>query len=121
VLPLGGIAQGELALEFLYWPNASIEREENLKTRPCILLRLHSPTRSSQYSVVFAWVDKETGALMRIEGHDWEGRLVRRFEVISGQKIDRGWLLKQMRIQAIDPTTQKTTRRVYLEILDKAE
>ncbi len=115
-----GLAQGELALEFLYWPNPVVEREENVKTRDCFLVRLESPTRRAQYSVVFAWIDKGSGALMRIEGHDWKGRLVRRFEVISGQKINDGWLLKQMRIQALDPETGKTTRRLYLEILGEA-
>ncbi len=112
-----GILQGELALEFLYWPVVSIIGEETLKTRPCYMLRLHSPVRSSLFSVVFVWVDKQTGALMRMEGHDWTGKLIRRFEVVSGQRIDGGWLLKQMRVQHIDPERGRTTRRVYMEIL----
>ncbi len=53
---------------------------------------------------------------MRLEGYDWKGKLAKRFEVVSGQKIEGRWFLKQMRIEEMDPATGKVTSRTYLEI-----
>jgi hypothetical protein len=77
---------------------------------------LKAPSRQSQYSNVYLWVDKEGGALMRMEGYDWSGKLAKRFEVVSAQKIEGRWFLKQMRIEEINPATGKVQARTYLEI-----
>ncbi len=111
-----GLAKGELALDFLYWPDALIERQEMVKTRKCYLVRLNAPSRTARHMVVFAWIDQANGAIMRMDGHNWQGKLTRRFEVISAQKSSIGWILKQMRVQIMDPETGKTSRRIYLEI-----
>ena len=66
------------------------------------------------------WIDQESGALLRIEGYNRDGKLLRRFEVISAQKIDGQWMLKQMRVETLDPETKKILNRTYLEILGKA-
>ena len=34
-------------------------------------------------------------------------KLAKRFEVVSAQKIDGQWMLKQMRVERIDPATRK--------------
>ena len=106
----------DLSLKFLYWPKAQVIGEENINTRSCWKLQLTAPSRQSQYSSVFLWVDKTGGALMRLEGFDWDGKLAKRFHVISGQKIDGRWFLKQMRIEEMQPGTNKVQSRTYLEI-----
>lgn len=106
----------DLALKFLYWQNARVTGEDSLRTRNCWKLELKAPSRQSQYSNVFLWVDKDGGALMRMEGYDWSGRLAKRFEVVSAQKIDGRWFLKQMRIEEIQPANGKVQARTYLEI-----
>jgi hypothetical protein len=106
----------DLAMKFLYWPNAELLGQENVRTRQCWKLRLRPPARDSQYSSVNLWVDKNGGALMRMEGYDWEGKLAKRFEVVSAQKIDNRWFLKQMRIETLDPGTNHVRSRTYLEI-----
>ena len=53
---------------------------------------------------------------MRMEGYDWNGKLAKRFEVISAQKIDNRWFLKQMRVEELQPGTKKVQARTYLEI-----
>jgi hypothetical protein len=106
----------DLALKFLYWQNARVLAEESIRTRDCWKLELKAPSRQSQYSKVYLWVDKEGGALMRMEGYDWTGRLAKRFEVISAQKIEGRWFLKQMRIEEFQPETGKVQARTYLEI-----
>jgi hypothetical protein len=106
----------DLALKFLYWPNAKIVGQENIRTRNCWKLQLRAPSRQSQYSNVLLWIDKASGALMRMEGYDWNGQLAKRFEVISAQKIDNRWFLKQMRIEQLQPGTNHVQSRTYLEI-----
>jgi hypothetical protein len=106
----------DLALKFLYWPNANIIGQENIRSRNCWKLQLRPPSRQSQYSSVLLWIDKASGALMRMEGYDGNGQLAKRFEVVSAQKIDNRWFLKQMRIEQLQPGTNHVQSRTYLEI-----
>jgi len=111
-----GISYEDLALKFLYWENARVLGDETVRTRSCWKLQLVAPSRDSQYWNVVIWVDKASGALMRMEAYDWDGKLVKRFEVISAQKIDNRWFLKQMRVEELQSGTNKVQARTYLEI-----
>lgn len=106
----------DLAFKFLYWPTARVLGEENVRTRNCWKLQLHAPSRESQYSNVLLWIDKASGALMRMEGYDWNAQLAKRFEVVSAQKIEGRWFLKQMRVEEFQPGTSHVQARTYLEI-----
>src|SRR3989449_5331883 len=106
----------DLAFKFLYWPTARVLGEENVRTRKCWKLQLRAPSRESPYSNLLLWVDKASGALMRIEGYDWDAKLIKRFEVVSAQKIEGRWFLKQMRVEQFQPGTNHVEARAYLEI-----
>ncbi len=110
------ITYEDLALKFLYWPDARVIGEESVRSRRCWKIELHAPSHDSQYSAVMLWVDRNSGALMEMEGYNWDAQLVKRFEVISVQKIDNRWFLKQMRVEELDPATHKVRSRTYLEI-----
>jgi negative regulator of sigma E activity len=77
---------------------------------------VQGPSRESQYSSVVLWIDEASGALIRMEGYDWKGRICKRFEVVSAQKIDNRWFLKQMRVEQLQPGTNNVESRTYLEI-----
>jgi hypothetical protein len=51
-----------------------------------------------------------------MEGYDSSGKLRKRFEVVSAQKIEDRWYLKQMRVEALDSESARVTGRTYLEI-----
>jgi hypothetical protein len=110
------VLYGDLAFKFLYWPTARVLGEENVRTRKCWKLQLRAPSRESSYSNVLLWVDKASGALMRMEGYDWNAQLIKRFEVVSAQKIEGRWFLKQMRVEQFKPGTNHVEARAYLEI-----
>jgi len=110
------VTYGDLAFKFLYWPTARVLGEENVRTRKCWKLQLRAPSRESSYSNVLLWVDKASGALMRMEGYDWNAQLIKRFEVVSAQKIEGRWFLKQMRVEQLQPGTNHVEARAYLEI-----
>jgi hypothetical protein len=111
-----GITYEDLALKFLYWPDARVVGEDSIRTRSCWKLEVHAPSRQSQYAGVKLWVDQQGGALMRMDGYDWSGQLAKRFEVVSAQKIEGRWFLKQMRVETLEPGTNNVRTRTYLEI-----
>lgn len=117
----------DLAFRFLYWPHPTVIGEEKTNTRAAWILQIKSPpVQSSRYGTVRIWVDKESGALLRMEGFDFQGRSLKRFEVISAQKIKGRWLLKEMRIEERDPAASNggggnTLSRAYLSILSQQE
>src|SRR5215471_382495 len=110
------VTYGDLAFKFLYWPAARLLGEETVRTRKCWKLQLRAPSKESPYSNVLLWVDKASGALMRMEGYDWNAQLIKRFEVVSAQKIEDRWFLKQMRVEQFQPGTNHVQSRAYLEI-----
>lgn len=106
----------DLALRFLYWPNAKVLGDDTIQLVDCWRLELRAPPRQSQYPTVRLWVQKDGPAIMKVEGYDSNGKLSKRFTVVSGQKIEGRWFLKQMRIEEFDPGTGKVKTRTYLEI-----
>lgn len=116
-----GVTYQDLSLCFLYWPRPVLQGEETVKTRPAWKIDLQAPSDEPVYGVARIWIDKESGAILRIEGYDKKGLLLRRFEIISAQKIDGLWMLKQMRIESFEPGNQDPISRRYLEVLGKEE
>lgn len=114
-----GVSYQDLSLGFLYWPHPVLRGEETVKTRKCWKIDLQAPPGEPVYGVTRIWIDKESGAILRIEGYDRQGLLLRRFEIVSAQKIDGLWLLKQMRIESFPPGGSSPDSRVYLEVLGK--
>ena len=112
----GLITYEDLALGFLYWKNPKLLGSETVRIRDAWKIEVAAPSGSSQYGAVRVWIDKASAALLRIEGYDPDGKLSKRFEVVSAQKIDGQWMLKQMRVERIDPVTRKTTGITYLEV-----
>ncbi len=110
------ITYEDLALKFIYWPDARVVGDDYINTRRVWKLELQPPGRESQYSRVFLWCEQQSGALMRMQGFDRNGNAVKRFEVVSVQKLDGRYFLKQMRIESLQPETGKVLARTYLEI-----
>jgi hypothetical protein len=106
----------DLSLRFLYWPNARVIGDDTIQMVDCWRLELRAPPRQSQYATVRLWIQKDGAAIMKVEGYDASGKLAKRFMVISGQKIEGRWFLKQMRIETMDSGTGKVKTRTYLEI-----
>ena len=116
----GLLTYEDLAMRFLYWKSPKLLGEEIIGPSSAYKIEIPAPPTATEYGVVRVWVDKNTGALARIEGYDRKGRLSKKFTVVSGQQIDGQWMLKQMRVERVDPETRKVTLRTYLEILGKA-
>lgn len=114
------ITYEDLALRILYRPYARILKSETIRTRDCWKIEVQGGYKDSRYGAAYLWIDKKSGALMRIEGYGMDGKILKRFEVLSARKIDGQWMLKSMRVESYDPETHKRTDRTYLEVLGKA-
>ncbi len=115
------ITYEDLALRFLYWPNATVEGEQTIMLTKCWQLVVAPGASASTYSRVRVWVAKESGALLKCEAFGRDGKLARLFRVVSGQKTKDGlWILKQMRIESATPKRGGDQTPTYLEI-DAAE
>lgn len=111
------ISYEDLAMRFLYWPTAKIVGRDIMLTRSCWKLRVDpgSP-KNSQYGYVLLWIEKQSGALVQVETYDKAGVLLKRFEVKSVQKINGGYILKQMRLQQMKDGEPVDDTPTYLEI-----
>jgi hypothetical protein len=110
------ITYQDLALRFLYWKNSRVEGEQTVRTFSCWMILLQQNNPNIAYASVRVWVAKQSGAMLRAEAFDAQSHLVKKFEMISGQKIEGKWFLKQMRIERYDPATGNLASRTYLEI-----
>jgi len=98
-----GITYEDLSLHFLYWQKAAVQGEQTMVFQKCWIVRVEPDSPGdSQYSKVLLWIGKNSPALMQAEAYDSNGKVIRRFKVISGQKTDEGlWILKEMRIESM--------------------
>jgi hypothetical protein len=115
------ITYEDLSMRFLYWPDATVEGEDSVMTVDCWRVLIKAPKgEKTNYSQVRAWIAKDSGALMKAEAFNPEGKLARVFTVRGGQKTSDGlWILKQMRIESAAGFGGDRTP-TYLE-LDKPE
>ena len=111
------ISYEDLALKFLYWNNAVVEKEkETLMTRSCWIVRaVPSGKGESQYDMVRLWIES-TGGLLQAECYS-SGKLIRHFKVINVQSAHDtgGYILKSMRIQRVDDKGRELAP-TYLEV-----
>lgn len=105
----------DLSLRFLYWKNARIEGEENIKMQPCHRIRLINPDHSGRYAIVYIWVHKQYEALMQVAGYDAKGRLLKRFHVTDLMRVGNTQTIKKMNIESYAPGSNKTIGITYLE------
>lgn len=119
--PGTGISFEDLSLGFLYWPRPVLLGEEHFGVRNCWKIDLQAPPEETVYGVARVWIDKEFGGILKIEAYDRKGLLLKRFQLISPQKIKGLWLPKQMRIEGFEPGNPSPVSRAYLEILSRSE
>jgi hypothetical protein len=110
------ISYEDLSMRFLYWANAVVEGDAVMLLNKCWVVRVEPPAKNdSQYSMVKLWIAQSSGALLQAEAFGHDGKLARRFKVISGQSLGDGlWMLKEMRIERMTAGADKTPS--YLEI-----
>lgn len=102
----------DLTLAFLWWRNGAVLGRQEVKGQACYVLDLHPPAPGAGYARVRLWVDTRLSMLLRAEGYDRTGELVRRISVKSFKKINEEWMLKDLEIEDL-PRQRRTLLRVH--------
>lgn len=109
----------DLSLSFLWWRQATLVGEAEVKGRACLIIDIPSPEMNvdsppdgqESYARVRVWVDREMLMLLRAEGYGRTGTLLRSLWVHSFKKIDERWMIKDMEIQSY-PILHRTKLRI---------
>ncbi len=103
----------DLSMRFLYWKNSSIVGEEKISGQKCHRVRLVNPDEAGDYRIVYAWVHKKFGSLMRVVGYNAAGQPLKQFQVTDLMKVGKEFTLKRMRVDSL--RDNKVVGTTYLE------
>ena len=67
----------DLSMRYLFWPKRELRSDVRIKLQECFVVDLFNPDRLGEYSVVRLSVRKESGAIMRMQGYDWDGKRIK--------------------------------------------
>jgi len=94
-----GLTWSDLALDFLWWPDAESEGRDLIKSRSAVIVQLPAPPERDDVSSVKLWVDERAGFIVRAELLDEKGELLKRIEVDSIKKVREDlWMIKDLKI-----------------------
>ncbi len=108
----------DLSLRFTYWPNPKLIGTDTLKTQKMWVVRVINPDGKGPYGTVDLWVHQGSGGVARMEAYNPQGKKMKRFEVVSVQKLNDVTILKEMRLETYHPPGSSKARRTYMK-LDK--
>ncbi len=106
----------DLTLHFLFWKDVQDRGVEKIRGLPCWKIRVATSDRSSASAVVLLWVNRQSGALIRAQTFDWEGRFEKQFDVIATQSVGGRYFLKQMKVQLQKKGAPNEETLSYLEM-----
>lgn len=106
----------DLSMRFLYWKNSELLGEDRVRTVKCWKVRVMAPNRSGPYGTVDLWVHQESGGVAKMEAYNPQGKLVKRFQVVSVQKVGKATVLKEMRVESFNPSTGSAQGRTYMKM-----
>jgi hypothetical protein len=105
----------DLAMRYLYWPGTKVLGEESAQGDKCWKVEVENPGVGGPYARAHLWIGQKSGAILKMDGFNAEGKRVRHFEVVSVHTVGGVWMFKNVRIESYDPATEKRVERVYLE------
>ena len=112
----------DISQRYLYWPSPKIVGEEKLRLivlRDTWIVQLNNPRRElGSYAAVRVWIDKESNALLQVEGINSKGQKVKRFRVRSIQKDKEVgvWLLDKMRVEVLNHEGRGSKETTYMRM-----
>jgi hypothetical protein len=106
----------DLSMRFLYWKNSQYLGEDRVRTVKCWKVRVTAPNRGGPYGTVDLWVHQESGGVAKMEAYNPVGKLVKRFQVVSVQKVGKATVLKEMRVESVNPNTGSVQGRTYMKM-----
>ena len=106
----------DIAMRFLYWPEPRHLKVEKAKGGAAWKIRCTNPDGTGPYSIVDVWVSQESGILVRMNGFDVKGRLIKSYEVDSIQRHKGSWILKMMNVRSYPATAEGRAGSTFLKL-----
>lgn len=111
----------DLSMRYLYWPKKVMVGEETIKTQKCYVVDLYNPQRMGDYYLVRIFVGKNSGAIMRMNCFDWNGKKIKSCAVTAGMKVPDPHgkmvtVLKSMDVIRFVPGTDKVVGETTFEL-----
>lgn len=102
----------DLSLSFLWWEGGELRGQESVRGRKCDVIDVAAPAgKVSGLDGVRLWIETNIGIVLRAEGYDTDGQLIRRMDVKSFKKIRGRWVIKDIEFESF-PQHTKTSLRV---------
>jgi len=105
----------DLAMRFLYWPEAEFLGEESVKGQNTKIVRVKNPNEVGLYKWVDVWIIPESGTLMQMEAYNWESKKVTRYRILNVMKIKGKYHLEKLKIESLKPESGKVDSYSYLQ------
>jgi hypothetical protein len=94
------IGWADLAFDFLWWRNAKKIGDDSFKGRACTILEIPQPTAlPGPYATVRVWMDNAMMAMVKAEGYDPQGDMLRSLWVSGLKEVDDRWMISEMEVQ----------------------
>lgn len=104
----------DLSLRFLYWPRPQLMGEGRVSAQKCWIVRVTNPGKDGPYYVVDIYVHQGSGGAAKMEAYDRNSKVVKRYQVTKVQKVDKATVLKELKIETINPFNGDVKGRTYM-------
>jgi hypothetical protein len=104
----------DLSLRFLYWPRPQLMGEGRVSAQKCWIVRVTNPGTDGPYYVVDIYVHQGSGGAAKMEAYDRNSKVVKRYQVTKVQKVDNATVLKELKIETINPFNGEIKGRTYM-------
>ncbi|MGV3659881.1 MAG: outer membrane lipoprotein-sorting protein [Prosthecobacter sp.] len=104
----------DLSLRFLYWPRPQLMGEDRVSGQKCWIVRVTNPGTDGPYYVVDIWVHQGSGGAAKMAAFNRSSKVVKRYQVTKVQKVDDATVLKELKIETVNPATGAVSGRTYM-------
>ncbi|ACD83948.1 outer membrane lipoprotein-sorting protein [Candidatus Methylacidiphilum infernorum] len=110
------ISYEDLCLDFIRWDKIKPLGTDSIKTLSCWAFEAYPGPVPSAYAKVRYWIAEDYYALLRVEGYNAGGQIVKRLDINSVQRIGDAYVIKEMQIATIPPGKTLSSSKTYIQI-----
>jgi len=93
----------DIGFPFMHWTNFTLLGDDRVRGRDCYRLEAKASNTNSPYAKVILWIDHDYFGLVRADGYDAEGALVKRFAITSLKRIGDVWIPRGIEAARVPP------------------
>jgi hypothetical protein len=90
--------------------------EGRVSAQKCWIVRVTNPGKDGPYYVVDIYVHHGSGGAAKMEAYDRNSKVVKRYQVNKVQKVDNATVLKELKIETVNPFNGEIKGRTYMTL-----